>query len=223
MLVAVFFTCFYGWPGFYIIPTILFIDFVDIKGRRININKKFWILAGYELILLGLFFGQILLANGFKFRPIFDLMLSKNAIPYTVTLWIKAVADHFINFYIPILAIPSGLYFIYLFKRFIKDKLLIWEKVIMLFALVCLTHIVLWRIGSYHLPYWQIYFLPAVIITATYLILAVEKKLTSLKLKIVYYLLIFYIMIIESMPLVYELYTKGGRYPFPHFYVSGFL
>lgn len=237
--ISLFFSCLYGWPGFYFIPVVLALDFVDYGKRRIKTDKFFWQLVFYEIFLLFVFFGQIFVANQFSFRPTIELIKKKNALPYEGGLpyfkipWLILLGRRFFSFFTPIVAIPGGIYLVYLtFKRVFRDKvekLASWQRMSLIFFFISLVHVFVWRLGS-NLPYWQIYFLPALILSSTHIFLSVEKILKSLiKSKIwspalicLYYSLIFYILIRESQPLVWELYTKGGEFSFPHFYITGF-
>ena len=236
---SLFFSCFYGWPGFYFIPVVLFLNFIDFRKKRFKTDHFFWQLIFFEVLLLLIFFGQIFVANKFSFQPTIDLIKQKNALPYEGGIpyfklpWLFLLLRRFISFFTPIVAIPGGIYLLYLTGRFFKektaDKMFLWQKTSLIFTFISLIHVFVWRCGS-NLPYWQIYFLPALVFTATYIFLSGEKLIRKIfppkiflsPLVLMYYLFIFYNLIKESQPIVWELYTKGGTFSFPHFFVQGF-
>ncbi|MBU1076591.1 MAG: glycosyltransferase family 39 protein [Spirochaetes bacterium] len=178
---------FYGWPVFFIVGIVILSSFI----RHFKADKKFWL----KMLYLGIFSGILFLLVIFHLyksdlKNVFTIFLSRADIlekNYGIIEWSARTISHFaftfsnILFYFLIVIFTISLFKISYFKQLIiknKDKSMLF---IILF-LWGISHVLIFRDGSYIHNYWLFYLIPSIAMISGYYI---YKLYSLIKFKVI--------------------------------------
>jgi 4-amino-4-deoxy-L-arabinose transferase-like glycosyltransferase len=146
----------YDWPMFFFCWLLFILD--TLRARRVN-----WLVAlataGAGTAIFALMLTQIAWASGWSLAHLEYQFFYRSA-PIPLTHWVHRLGFFNILDY-GIWVTPAALIALYVvWREFRREGLSLRVQYVLLFSLAALTHVVVFRQGSYLHDYWQFYLIP---------------------------------------------------------------